>query len=160
MDKVVIILISAGVCCIVVGITLFVKLLSVKPAGTERKHLLAADYEENFNECFENTGNIEDTLDQLADVYMGKQYMHNLIAEAIDYIHDEEGDYETALEKINVDENIEIMKMHNAAIKKAMEKEENVQRENTQAELEVFEEDEEDSEDDKNDDDLDGFKIG
>lgn len=160
MDKVVIILISAGVCCIVVGITLFVKLLSVKPAGTERKHLLAEDYEENFNECFENTGNIEDTLDQLADIYMGNQYMHNLIAEAIDYIHDEEGDYETALEKINVDENIEIMKMHNAAIKKAMEKEENVQREKTQAELEVFEEDEEDSEDDKNDDDLDGFKIG
>lgn len=48
--------------------------------------------------------------------------MHNLIEDAIDFIHEEDGDYETALEKINVDGDVEIMKMHNAAIKKTLEK--------------------------------------
>lgn len=122
MDNTVIILIAAGVCCIVVGTVLFIKLITVKPAAGEEQSLLDEEYAENFQECFKETGNIEDTLDQLADIYMGNQYMHNLIEEAIDFIHEEDGDYETALEKINVDGDVEVMKMHNAAIKKTLEK--------------------------------------
>lgn len=122
MDNTVIILIAAGVCCIVVGTVLFIKLITVKPAAGEEQSLLDEEYTENFQECFKETGNIEDTLDQLADIYMGNQYMHNLIEDAIDFIHEEDGDYETALEKINVDGDVEIMKMHNAAIKKTLEK--------------------------------------
>lgn len=122
MDNTVIILIAAGVCCIVVGTVLFIKLITVKPAAGEEQSLLDEEYAENFQECFKETGNIEDTLDQLADIYMGNQYMHNLIEDAIDFIHEEDGDYETALEKINVDGDVEIMKMHNAAIKKTLEK--------------------------------------
>ena len=122
MDKTVIFLIAAGVCCVVIGIALFVKLLTTKPddeAGDKGK-LLDDEYMENFKECFENTGNIEETLEQLADIYTGNEYMYNLIVSALDFINDEQGDYETALENINVDGDVAVMKMHNAAIKKAL----------------------------------------
>lgn len=124
MDNTVIILIGAGVSCVVIGFTLFVKLM--KTGSTEYdeaagdKKLLADDYAENFKECFENTGNIEETLEQLTDIYTGNQYMYNLIANAIDYIKEGQGDYETALDGINVDSDTNIMKMHNNAIKKAL----------------------------------------
>lgn len=122
MDNIVIILIAAGVCCVVIGTALFIKLLTVKPAEAQKKTLLDEDYIENFKECFENTGNIEETLDQLSDIYMGNQYMHSLLADAIDFIHNDNGDYETALEKINVDDDMDVLKMHNTAIKKTLEK--------------------------------------
>lgn len=122
MDNIVIILIAAGVCCVVIGTALFIKLLTVKPAEEQKKTLLDEDYIENFKECFENTGNIEETLDQLSDIYMGNQYMHSLLADAIDFIHNDNGDYETALEKINVDDDMDVLKMHNTAIKKTLEK--------------------------------------
>lgn len=147
MDKTVIILIGAGVCCVVIGIALFVKLASQKSSDDDDsesgRRLLDDEYMENFQECFDNTGNIEDTLDQLANIYMGNQYMYNLIISAIEYIRDEQGDYETALDKINVDSDMAVMRMHNAAIKKALnlehsepEKEpepDNVKTENTYA---------------------------
>lgn len=122
MDINVIILIGAGVCCVVVGLALFIKLLTTKDDDNKvsNKKLLDEDYADNFKECFENTGNIEDTLDQLASIYIGNQYMYNLILAAIDYIHDDQGDYETALEGINVDSDTSIAKMHNQAIKKAL----------------------------------------
>lgn len=124
LDRTVIILIGAGVCCAVIGLALFIKLLTVKPdydeANVGKKKLLDEEYTDNFEECFDNTGNIEETLDQLANVYTGNQFMYNLIVDAIDYLNDGEGDYETALEKINVDSDINIMKMHNAAIRKAL----------------------------------------
>lgn len=122
MDKTVIILISAGVCCVMIGITLFIKLCTMKMKesdGGASKQLLDPDYKDNFEECFENTGNIEETLEQLAHIYSSNQYMHSLIQNAYDYLH-EGGDYESALEKINVDSNIGIMKMHDAAIKKSL----------------------------------------
>ena len=122
MDNIVIILIAAGVCCVVIGTALFIKLLTVKPAEEQKKTLLDEDYIENFKECFENTGSIEETLDQLSDIYMGNQYMHSLLADAIDFIHNDNGDYETALEKINVDDDMDVLKMHNTAIKKTLEK--------------------------------------
>ena len=65
-------------------------------------------------------GNIERSLEQLAQIYLDNQFMYNLIVSALDYIRDEQGDYETALEKINVDSDVTIMKMHNDAIKKAL----------------------------------------
>lgn len=124
LDRTVIILIGAGVCCAVIGLALFIKLLTIKPdydeEGVGKKKLLDEEYADNFEECFENTGNIEGTLDQLANIYTGNQFMYNLIVSAIDYLNDDEGDYETALEKINVDSDINIMKMHNAAIRKAL----------------------------------------
>lgn len=122
MDKTVIFLIAAGVCCVVIGIALFAKLLTTKPddeAGDKGK-LLDNEYMENFKECFENTGSIEETLEQLADIYTGNEYMYNLIISALDFINDEQGDYETALENINVDGDVAVMKMHNTAIKKAL----------------------------------------
>lgn len=124
MDRTVIILIGAGVCCAVIGLALFIKLLTTKTDYNEddvgKKKLLDDEYMDNFEECFANTGNIEDTLDQLAHVYTGNQFMYNLIVSAIDYLNDGEGDYETALEKINVDSDINVMKMHNTAIRKAL----------------------------------------
>lgn len=124
MDKTVIILIGAGVCCVVIGIALFAKLCTTKSndgeGAVDQKNLLDDDYTENFQNCFSNTGNIEDTLDQLAHIYTGNQYMYNLIVNALDYIKDGQGDYETALDGINVDSDITIMKMHNAAIAKAL----------------------------------------
>lgn len=124
MDRTVIILIGAGVCCAVIGLALFIKLLTTKTDYNEddvgKKKLLDDEYMDNFKECFANTGNIEDTLDQLAHVYTGNQFMYNLIVSAIDYLNDGEGDYETALEKINVDSDINVMKMHNTAIRKAL----------------------------------------
>lgn len=124
MDKTVIILIGAGVCCVVIGFALFVKLLTTKPndddEATGNRKLLDEEYTENFKECFENTGNIEEALEQLAQIYLDNQFMYNLIVSALDYIRDEQGDYETALEKINVDSDVTIMKMHNNAIKKAL----------------------------------------
>lgn len=124
MDKTVIILIGAGVCCVVIGLALFVKLLTTKPdysdEETGRKKLLDEDYMENFQECFDDTENIEDTLDQLASIYTNDQYMYNLITNALDFIRDEQGDYETALDGINVDSDQAVAKMHNAAIKKAL----------------------------------------
>ena len=124
MDKPVIILIGAGVCCVVIGFALFVKLLTTKSNDddetTGNRKLLDEDYAENFKECFENTGNIEESLEQLAQIYLDNQFMYNLIVSALDYIRDEQGDYETALEKINVDSDVTIMKMHNDAIKKAL----------------------------------------
>ena len=122
MDKTVIILIGAGVCCVVIGLALFVKLLTTKPdysdEETGRKKLLDEDYMENFQECFDDTENIEDTLDQLASIYTNDQYMYNLITNALDFIRDEQGDYETALDELNVDSDQAVAKMHNAAIKK------------------------------------------
>lgn len=124
MDKTVIILIGAGVCCVVIGLALFVKLLTTKPDYSDeeigRKKLLDEDYMENFQECFDDTENIEDTLDQLASIYTNDQYMYNLITNALDFIRDEQGDYETALDGINVDSDQAVAKMHNAAIKKAL----------------------------------------
>lgn len=124
MDNTVIILIGAGVSCVVIGFALFVKLAKMgsqeeSEASGSRK-LLADDYAENFQECFENTGNIEDTLEQLADIYTGNQYMYNLIINALNFLKEDQGDYETALEGINVDSDTSIMKMHNNAIKKAL----------------------------------------
>ena len=124
MDKTVIVLIGAGVCCVVIGLALFVKLLTTNQNESEdtneSKKLLDNEYAENFKECFEDTGDIEDTLDQLATIYTGNQYMYNLIVNALDFIRDEQGDYETALDEINVDSDPEIANMHNAAIKKAL----------------------------------------
>lgn len=124
MDKTVIVLIGAGVCCVVIGLALFVKLLTTKQDESEdtngNKKLLDNEYAENFKECFEDTGDIEDTLDQLATIYTGNQYMYNLIVNALDFIRDEQGDYETALDEINVDNDSNIANMHNAAIKKAL----------------------------------------
>lgn len=138
MDKTVIILIGAGVCCVVIGIALFAKLVSKKSDDDDEdgtgKKLLDDEYMENFQECFENTGNIEDTLDQLAHVYTGNQYMHNLIVNAIEYIRDEQGDYETALDKINVDSDMAVMRMHDTAIKKALNLEHNEQEKESEKE--------------------------
>lgn len=124
MDKTVIVLIGAGVCCIVIGFALFVKLLTTKNEDSDeptgKKKLLDEDYMENFQECFEDTESIEDTLDQLANIYTNNQYMYNLITNALDFIRDEQGDYETALDGINVDSDQAVAKMHNAAIKKAL----------------------------------------
>ena len=124
MDKTVIILIGAGVCCVVIGFALFVKLLTTKSNDddetTGNRKLLDDEYAENFKECFENTGNIEEALEQLAQIYLDNQFIYNLVVSALDYIRDEQGDYETALEKINVDSDVTIMKMHNNAIKKAL----------------------------------------
>lgn len=124
MDKTVIVLIGAGVCCVVIGLTLFVKLLTTNQNESEdtneSKKLLDNEYAENFKECFDDTGDIEDTLDQLVTIYTGNQYMYNLIVNALDFIRDEQGDYETALDEINVDNDPEIANMHNAAIKKAL----------------------------------------
>lgn len=124
MDNTVIILIGAGVSCVVIGFALFVKLAKMgsqeESETSGNRKLLADDYAENFQECFENTGNIEDTLEQLADIYTGNQYMYNLIINALNFLKEDQGDYETALEGINVDSDTSIMKMHNNAIKKAL----------------------------------------
>ena len=124
MDKTVVILIGAGVCCVVIGLALFVKLLTTKNDDSDEtsgnKKLLDEEYAENFQECFDDTENIEDTLDQLASIYTSNQYMYNLIVNALDFIRDEQGDYETALDGINVDSDPVIAKMHSAAIKKAL----------------------------------------
>ena len=115
MDNTVIILIGAGVSCVVIGFALFVKLAKMgsqeESEASGNKKLLADDYAENFQECFENTGNIEDTLEQLADIYTGNQYMYNLIINALNFLKEDQGDYETALEGINVDSDTSIMKM-------------------------------------------------
>ena len=124
MDKTVVVLIGAGVCCVVIGLALFVKLLTTKNDDSDEasgnKKLLDEEYAENFQECFDDTENIEDTLDQLATIYTGNQYMYNLLINALDFIRDEQGDYETALEGINVDSDPVIAKMHSTAIKKAL----------------------------------------
>ena len=124
MDKTVVVLIGAGVCCVVIGLALFVKLLTTKNDDSDEasgnKKLLDEEYAENFQECFDDTENIEDTLDQLATIYTGNQYMYNLLINALDFIRDEQGDYETAIEGINVDSDPVIAKMHSTAIKKAL----------------------------------------
>lgn len=184
MDKTVIILIGAGVCCMVIGFSLFIKLCtsSKKSDDVADKKLLDEEYMENFKECFENTGSIEDTLEELANIYTGNQYMYNLIVNSLEYIRDEQGDYETALEKINVDSDIAVMKLHNMAIKKSLNLEVNKKESldtNDVAVIEAaideeFDEDVEDEEvvtknkpdddnddyEDDEDDDLDDFKIG
>lgn len=176
MDKIVVVLIGAGVCCAVIGTALFIKLLSTKERSIEEngsKKLLDADYMENFKECFENTGDIEETLEQLSNIYTGNQYMYNLIIDAIDFIRDEQGDYETALDKINVDSDMEIMRMHNAAIKKSLNIESKADKKNADSITpktedyinEEFEEDEEvyeevdDTFDEDNSNNNEGFKI-
>lgn len=132
MDNTVIILIGAGVCCMVIGFALFIKLCSSSKQQEEvvDKKLLDDEYAENFQECFKNTGTIEGTLDELASIYTGNQYMYNLIANAIDYIRDEQGDYETALDGINVDSDVNIMKIHNTAIKESLNLEVKDKKEN------------------------------
>ena len=160
MDNVVVILIGAGVCCVVIGFALFVKLCksnSKSASEEDNKKLLDENYMENFQECFNNTENIEETLEQLTHIYIDNQYMYNLIVNAIDYIKEGQGDYETALEEINVDNEVRIMKMHNDAIKKSLNLDTNktstpdVKAEQNQSnieyEQEVFEEDQEDAED-------------
>lgn len=126
MDDIVITLIGAGVCCVAIGVGLFIKLCSVKEADTapkKSKKLLDDEYKENFKEAFKRTGSIEGTLQELADIYMNDNpYMYNLILSSLSYIQDEFGDYETALEKINVDSDLEVMKLHNAAIKESLKK--------------------------------------
>lgn len=122
MDNTVIILIGAGVCCAALGIVLFIRLMMKKPdrekEGTESQ--MAEDYAENFEECFADTGNIEDTLSQLEQIYSDNRYMHNLILNAIDYIQNGYGDFETALEGINADGDEEIAEMHSRAIQKSI----------------------------------------
>ena len=123
MDKIVVVLIGAGVCCIVIGLALFLKLCKIGKQSISldaKKNMLDEEYEDNFKECFNNTGNIEEALEQLSHIYIDNQYMYNLIVNAIDYIKDGQGDYETALEGINVDNDINIMKIHNDAIKKSL----------------------------------------
>lgn len=123
MDKTVILLIGAGVCCVVIGIALFAKLCATKSNANDESgssKLLDDEYAENFKDCFESTGNIEETLEQLAHIYTGNQYMYNLIINALDYIREEQGDYETALDGINVDDDKEVMRLHNMAMRKSL----------------------------------------
>ena len=119
MDSIVIVLIGAGVCCFMIGVVLFLKLCKTTP-DDEKKELLDPEYAENFSESFKNTGSIEGTLEELSSIYTDNQYMYNLIVNALEYIRDGQGDYETALESINVDGNIDIMKLHSTAIRKAL----------------------------------------
>lgn len=59
MDKTVVVLIGAGVCCVVIGLALFVKLLTTKNDDSDEasgnKKLLDEEYAENFQECFDDT---------------------------------------------------------------------------------------------------------
>ena len=54
MDKTVVVLIGAGVCCVVIGLALFVKLLTTKNDDSDEasgnKKLLDEEYAENFQE--------------------------------------------------------------------------------------------------------------
>lgn len=120
MDYTVIVLIGAGVCCFVAGVAMFAKLCTAKPVDAAPKDLLDSEYADNFKECFKNTGNIEETLEELSSIYMGNQYMYNLIVNALEYIRDGQGDYETALDGINVDNTPEIIRLHSLAIRKAL----------------------------------------
>ena len=122
MDRTVIILICAGVVCAILGLIMFIRLLFAKSdnKADDRESIVAEDYADNFRTCFSNTGNIEETLEQLVDIYSGNKQMLKLINGAVDYIQNGYGDYETALESINVDGDEEIEEIHNEAIHKAL----------------------------------------
>lgn len=122
MDNTVIILIGIGVCCIVTGFVMFIRLLKVRPGDGDEGpvNIVPDDYADNFEECFANTGNIEETLDQLLDIYSEDKEMSRLISDAINYIQNGYGEYETALEIINADQDERITEMHNRAIRKVI----------------------------------------
>ena len=120
IEPVVLVLILVAVVCIVVGCILFLKLMSWGKAAEEKKQsLVDEDYIDNFKDCFTNAGSIEGALEQLAEIYTSNKFMYKLITDALDYINNDYGDYETALEMINVEKDERIRKLHEYAVEKA-----------------------------------------
>lgn len=119
MSNTVMALIGAAAACIAIGIMLFVSLKKASGKdGEDTKKLLDEDYIENFTQAFQATGTIEATLEQLADIYKNDAHMSAFIKKAYDYITDYDGDYETALSMINVDNDPQVEEAHRAALNK------------------------------------------
>lgn len=167
MDNTVMALIGAAAACIAIGIVLFLSLKkAAKSDSQEEKKLLDEDYIENFNQAFQATGSIENTLEQLADIYKDNAHMSAFIKKAYDYITEYDGDYETALSMINVDNDAQVEEAHRNALSKFLSKKKEKDKwdaslntiESTTKEEEKKEEKEEDStsdDDDFADDDAD-----
>ena len=157
-------LIGAAAACIAIGIVLFVSLKkAAKSDNQEEKKLLDEDYIENFTEAFKATGSIENTLEQLADIYKDNTHMSAFIKKAYDYITEYDGDYETALSMINVDNDAQVEEAHRNALNKFLSKkrekwnvnpvESTAKEEKKEEKSAAFEDDEMDDFADEDDDD-------
>ena len=164
MDNMVMALIGAAAACIAIGIVLFVSLKkAAKSDNQEEKKLLDEDYIENFTEAFKATGSIENTLEQLADIYKDNPHMSAFIKKAYDYITEYDGDYETALSMINVDNDAQVEEAHRNALNKFLSKkrekwnanpvESTAKEEKKEEKSAAFEDDEMDDFADEDDDD-------
>lgn len=123
IEPIVLALIGIGSFSIVMGFIMFGKLNSSNKK-TEKKSLLDENYFENFKVSFESTKSIEGALEQLAEIYAGKNIMQDRIQKALKFIQEDYGDYETALEMINVEGNEGVHNLHRKAILSTLNKNE------------------------------------
>ena len=123
LEPIVLVLIGVGSISIVMGFILFGKLNS-SSKNTEKKSLLDEDYFENFKTSFESTKSIEGTLEQLEEIYAGENVMQARIQKALTFIQEDYGDYESALEMINIEGNEGVRNLHKKAISAVLNKNE------------------------------------
>lgn len=71
------------------------------------------NYAVNVNEAYLNTGDIREALIQMQDSYEDvNPLMYGLLGKAINYLDGDYGDYETALDMININHDETVDKIH------------------------------------------------
>lgn len=70
------------------------------------------DYATNFHSTYLEIGNIETTIQTLADIYSDNPYMIQLLERSLEYINGEYGDFQTALRILNPNKDDVVEKMH------------------------------------------------
>lgn len=81
------------------------------------------NYAVNINEVYLRTGDVRETLVQMQDSYEDyNPLMSGLLGKAITYLDGDYGDYETALDMINVNHDETVDKVHKDIICMAVSK--------------------------------------
>ncbi len=108
---------SAG-CLFVFGVILLCSGGSEKDkkGKDNSKNRFDPDYALLFTESYLQKGSIEETLEDMKDLYANNIFMEKRINEALDYLSGDYGDYESALSLINKESDHAVEKAHSEAI--------------------------------------------
>lgn len=111
------------------ALVLFVVAIAILFAGKGKKDdkKLDKNFDENYavsiNEAYLETGDIREALVRLQDSYEDtNQLMYALLGKAVVYLDGDYGDYETALDMVNVNHDETVEKIHKEIICMAISK--------------------------------------
>lgn len=79
-------------------------------------------YPEKLRTAYFETGFVEETFVRLADDYADDKYMMSLIEKSMGYLNGDYGDYETALDMMNINDDEEVKKVNDTILSADMAK--------------------------------------